>query len=158
MLVRVECVAIGRGTTGVPALADALFHAAPALLDQVADVPLGDALLDAAGCRGRSCRRWRRSHHALDHSGVGVGGGGRLTYSADNDVHLGVKSQACSRVDDSYEADLRGVAPVTQTLIAGSSPTTCHVTEAGSSKWSASPGRSSYRSPFASTFSEPRYW
>ena len=54
VVVRVELVAVGGGPAGVPALADALFHAAPALLDQVADVPLGDALLDAAGeDRGR---------------------------------------------------------------------------------------------------------
>ena len=54
MLVRFELVAVGGGAAGMPALADALFHAAAALLDQVADVPLGDALLDAAGeDRGR---------------------------------------------------------------------------------------------------------
>ena len=49
-----ELVAVGGRAAGVPALADALFHAAAALFDQVADVPFGDALFDAAGeDRGR---------------------------------------------------------------------------------------------------------
>jgi len=47
--VLLEAVAVRDGAAGVPALAGALLHAAAALLDQVAHVPLGDVLLDAAG-------------------------------------------------------------------------------------------------------------
>lgn len=49
VLVRFELVAVEGGAAGVPALADAFFHSAAALFDQVADVPFGDALLGAAG-------------------------------------------------------------------------------------------------------------
>ncbi|HZR93030.1 MAG TPA: hypothetical protein VFA44_11575 [Gaiellaceae bacterium] len=63
MRVGLEPVAVRNGAAGVPALADALLHAAAALLDQVADVPLGDALLDPAsedGCRVGDHRFVRR--------------------------------------------------------------------------------------------------
>lgn len=43
----------------MPALTDALLHAAAALLDQVTDVPLRNALLDAAGENGGGIRGHR---------------------------------------------------------------------------------------------------
>nr|WP_236262161.1 hypothetical protein [Conexibacter woesei] len=54
VLVRFERKAVRDRAARVPALPDAFLHPAPALLDQIAHVPLGDALLDAAGeDRGR---------------------------------------------------------------------------------------------------------
>lgn len=44
-----ELVAVGDGTAHVPALTRAFFHPAAASLDEVAHVPLGHALFDAAG-------------------------------------------------------------------------------------------------------------
>lgn len=52
--VGLQDVAVGGGTAGVPALAYRLLHAGAAALDQVAHVPLGDALLDPAGEDRRS--------------------------------------------------------------------------------------------------------
>lgn len=46
--VLLELVAVRDRPAGVPALAHGLLHAAAALFEQVAHVPLGDALLDAA--------------------------------------------------------------------------------------------------------------
>ncbi|HEY4280556.1 MAG TPA: hypothetical protein VGM91_20200 [Conexibacter sp.] len=54
VLVRFEGEAVRDRAARVPALPDAFLHPAPAFLDQVAYVPLGDALLHAAGeDRGR---------------------------------------------------------------------------------------------------------
>lgn len=55
--VLLQLVAVGDAPAGVPALADALLHPAAALLDEVAHVPLSDALLypareDRGGVRG----------------------------------------------------------------------------------------------------------
>jgi hypothetical protein len=57
--VALEPVPVGDRAAGVPALADALFHAAAALLDQIAHVPLGDSLLDAAREDGGGVRDHR---------------------------------------------------------------------------------------------------
>jgi hypothetical protein len=46
--VLLELVAVGDRPAGVPALAHRLLHPATALFEQIAHIPLGDALLDAA--------------------------------------------------------------------------------------------------------------